>query len=171
MNRFVSATLAAAVASFLLAPAALAQTQLAQTQIGGVTLTPVKPPATAPATSSQPASGQDGYERESIPSGYREVRGRVTGPREGLRLPAGSQIMVSLVDLTDARSLVEFEFGTTRLSTPYQMVYNPVRLNSAHKYAVRAVIADRNGKVLYRSADVALPDGQRVTLNVPVTAR
>lgn len=171
MNRFVSAPLAATLAGALLASAALAQTQ-----IGGVTLTPIKPAATAPATSSAAtsraaASTQDNYSAESIPKGYREVRGRVTGPSEGLRLPAGSRIMVSLVDLTAAKSLVDIEFGTTRLSTPYQMVYNPVRLNAAHKYAVRAMIADKGGKVLYRSADVALPDGKRVTLNVPVTAR
>lgn len=166
MNRFVSAPLAATLTGALLASAALAQTQ-----IGGVTLTPIKPAATAPATSRAAASTQDDYSAESIPKGYREVRGRVTGSSEGLRLPAGSRIMVSLVDLTAAKSLVDIEFGTTRLSTPYQMVYNPVRLNAAHKYAVRAMIADKGGKVLYRSADVALPDGKRVTLNVPVTAR
>ncbi|WP_192930837.1 YbaY family lipoprotein [Deinococcus sp. AJ005] len=144
----------------------LAPSALAQTQIGGVTLTPIKPAATAPATSNQ-----DDYNRESIPKGYREVRGRVIGPSEGLRLPAGSQIMVRLVDLTAAKSLVDIKFSTTRLSTPYQMVYNPVRLNAAHKYAVRATIADKNGKVLYSSTDTALPDGVRVTLNVPVTVR
>jgi putative lipoprotein len=164
MNRFVSLPLCLAVSGLLLLSPALAQTT-----IGGVTLTPIKPAATAPAAPST-TSGSD-YNAESIPRGYREVRGRVTGPGEGLRLPAGSRIMLSLVDLTTAKALVEIEFATPRLSTPYQMVYNPVRLNAAHKYAVRALIADRNGKVLYRSADVALPDGQRVTLNVPVTAR
>lgn len=160
MNRFVSTVLGLAVSGLLLAPSALAQTQ-----IGGVTLTPTRPPAAAPAPSD------DDYDRESIPRGYREVRGRVTGPREGLRLPAGSQIMVRLVDLTSATSLVDIKFSTTRLSTPYQMVYNPVRLNRTHKYAVRATIADKNGKVLYSSQDTALPEGVRVTLNVPVTAR
>lgn len=164
MSRSVSPLLCLAVSGLLLASPALAQTQ-----IGGVTLTPIKPAASAPAPVSSTASSD--YDAESIPKGYREVKGRVTGPTEGLRLPAGSQIMVSLVDLTAAKSLVDIEFSTSRLSTPYQMVYNPVRLNAAHKYAVRAVIADKNGKVLYRSADVALPGGQRVTLNVPVMAR
>ncbi|MFK7602970.1 YbaY family lipoprotein [Deinococcus sp. SM5_A1] len=157
MNRFVSTVLGLAVSGLL-----LASSGLAQTRIGGVTLTPIKPPAAAPATSN------DDSGRESIPRGYREVRGRVTGPSEGLRLPAGSQIMVSLVDLTAAKSLVDIKFSTTRLSTPYQMVYNPVRLKSAHKYAVRASIVDKGGKVLYSSQDTALPDGMRVTLNVPV---
>ncbi|CAM3820451.1 YbaY family lipoprotein [Deinococcus frigens] len=160
MNRFVSIALGLAVSGLLLASPALAQTR-----IGGVTLTPVRPPATVPASSTT-----DDYERESIPSGYREVRGRVTGPGEGLRLPAGSQITVSLVDLNTAKSLVDIKFSTTRLSTPYQMVYNPVRLKSAHQYAVRAVIVDRGGRVLYSSPDTALPDGMRVTLNVPVMA-
>ncbi|CAM3438795.1 YbaY family lipoprotein [Deinococcus saxicola] len=157
MNRSVSTVL---VLGLSLAPSALAQTR-----IGGVTLTPIRPPAAAPATSN------DDYDHDSIPRGYREVRGRVTGPREGLRLPAGSQIMVSLVDLTAANSLVDIKFSSPRLSTPYQMVYNPVRLNATHKYAVRATIADKSGKVLYFSQDAALPDGMRVTLNVPVTAR
>ena len=76
MNRFVSTALGLAVSSVLLAPSALAQTQ-----IGGVTLTPIKPGAAAPATTT------DEYDRESIPKGYREVRGRITGPSEGLRLP------------------------------------------------------------------------------------
>ncbi len=164
MNRFISPTLCLAVSGLLLASPALAQTQ-----IGGVTLTPIKPAAAAPATASSTSSSD--YDAASIPKGYREVRGRITGPSEGLRLPAGSRIMVSLVDLTAAKALVDIEFSTARLSTPYQMVYNPVRLNSTHRYAVRAVIADQKGKVLYRSADVALPDGQRVTLNVPVTVR
>jgi len=164
MNRSVPRPLYVAVSGLLLVSPALAQTT-----IGGVTLTPIKPATTAPATPASTSGGD--YDAESIPSGYREVRGRVTGPSEGLRLPAGSRIMVSLVDLTAAKALVDIEFGTTRLSTPYQMVYNPVRLNAAHKYAVRAMIADRTGKVLYRSADVSLPDGKRVTLNVPVTAR
>ncbi|GGO37713.1 YbaY family lipoprotein [Deinococcus humi] len=164
MNRSISRSLYVAVSGLLLVSPALAQTT-----IGGVTLTPIKPAATSPAAPVS-TSGND-YDAESIPSGYREVRGRVTGPSEGLRLPAGGRIMVSLVDLTAAKALVDIEFGTTRLSTPYQMVYNPVRLNAAHKYAVRAMIADRTGKVLYRSADVSLPDGKRVTLNVPVTAR
>ncbi len=163
MNRFVSPAVCLAVSGLLLASPALAQTQ-----IGGVTLTPIKP-AAAPAPASSTSSSD--YDAESIPKGYREVRGRVTGPSEGLRLPAGSRIMVSLVDLTNAKALVDIEFGTTRLSTPYQMVYNPVRLNAAHKYVVRAMIADRNGKVLYRSGDVTLPEGQRATLNVPVMAR
>ncbi|OLV19712.1 hypothetical protein BOO71_0001924 [Deinococcus marmoris] len=161
MSRPVSFSLSLSLCGVLLASSALAQTQ-----IGGVTLTPIKPAATAPAPSTQ-----DDYNRESIPKGYREVKGRVTGPSEGLRLPAGSQIMVSLVDLTAAKSVVDIKFSTTRLSTPYQMVYNPVRLNSAHEYAVRAIIADKNGEVLYYSPDTALPDGVRVTLNVPVMAR
>lgn len=163
MNRFVSVALGLSITSLLLAPSALAQTQ-----IGGVTLTPINPPASTPTPAATPS---DDYTRESIPSGYREVKGRVTGPSEGLRLPSGSQIMVSLVDLTVPASLVDIKFSTTRLSTPYQMVYNAVRINAAHKYAVRSTIMDASGKVLYRSADVALPDGARVVLNVPVMAR
>ncbi|MDV6375855.1 YbaY family lipoprotein [Deinococcus arenicola] len=169
MNRFVSVALGLSITSLLLAPSALAQTQ-----IGGVTLTPINPPASTPTPASSPspaATPSDDYTREAIPSGYREVKGRVTGPSEGLRLPPGSQIMVSLVDLTAPASLVDIKFSTTRLSTPYQMVYNAVRINAAHKYAVRSTIMDASGKVLYRSADVALPDGARVVLNVPVMAR
>jgi uncharacterized lipoprotein YbaY len=135
----------------------------AQTQIGNVTLTPAKAPAASPA---------GGYTGEDVPSGWREIRGRVTGPNgSALRLPAGSEVRVTLLDTTAGTSLLDVSFATPRLSTPYQLVYNPVRLSATHTYVVRAEIVDARGQVLYRSADAALPGARLAALNLAVRAR
>ncbi|GGM04298.1 YbaY family lipoprotein [Deinococcus aerophilus] len=141
----------------------LLTTAPAQTQIGNVTLTPAKAPAVSMAAS---------YAGEDVPSGWSEIKGRVTGPNgSALRLPAGSEVRVTVLDTTAARILLDVSFGTTRLSTPYQLVYNPVRLSDTHEYVVRAEIVDARGKVLYRSADAALPSARRAALNLAVRPR
>lgn len=104
-----------------------------------------------------------------VPAGSQEVRGRVMAASGAVRLPAGSRVNVSVHDLTRPAQVVQVSFGTTRLSTPYQMVFSPGRLNSAHTYAVEASVVDASGKVLYTSdRSATVPNSRRAEVNVTV---
>lgn len=149
----------------LAAPLSTAQ---AQTRIGGVTLTPIgKAAPTTPAPSSS-SSRVSQHSYLDVPAGMREVRGRISASSEGVRLPAGSTINVSITDVASGRAVIGINFKTTRLSTPYQMIFSPNRIATTRRYVVRAVISDAGGKLLYRSADVTLPTGPQATLNLSV---
>lgn len=142
----------------------------AQTRIGNVTLSkPVAPaPVMRPAT---PAASQsnDTMSTADVPAGFIEVRGRVNAAAGTVNLPAGSTINISVNDLTRPAQVVRIQFKTKRLSTPYQIVFNPSRLNSTHTYAVQATVTDAAGKVLYSSdASALLPKGNRAVVNITV---
>ena len=148
----------------VLAVALLCTPALAQSRIGGVTLTPI--PAPAPGR-SLPQS-----ERSDVPAGWQEILGRVSAPGT-VNLPAGSRVNVIVDDPTRtgaARQVLRVTFSTPRLSTPYQIVFNPTRLVSGRTYGVRATVTDRQGRVLYASTAYArLPQGTRATLNLSVS--
>lgn len=157
--------------------ALLLSTTSAQTRVGGVTLTPIgKTPVTPPAPAT-PNPNSTGTTRTStsglvpVPAGLRELRGRLTAPSEGTRLPAGSQIVVTIRNAASGAVVSSIKFSTTRLSTPYQMIFSPVRINPARRYVVKAEISDPNGKLIYSSADVRLPKEDRAVMNIPVYAR
>lgn len=151
MKRLATVLLAA-----LLAAPALAQ---------GITITR---PATLPAsaTKTTPPSLSE------VPAGWRMVSGRVGASRD-VRLPAGSTVTVSLEDVTlvnrPAVTLLKVSFSTPRLSAPYQLQFNPVRLNPRRVYAVVANVYGPDGRLLYRSAAAQeLPQGRNVMLDLRV---
>lgn len=144
----------------------------AQTRIGNVTLTkPVQQPAPfrpAPAPVASAASNNS-MTAAQVPAGFYEIRGRVSAAQGNVTLPAGSTISVSVNDLTRPAQVVQIGFKTTRLSTPYQVFFNPSRINPAHRYAVQATVTDASGKVLYRSdASALMPQSKSSTVNVTV---
>lgn len=150
MKRFLAVLLAA-----LLAAPALAQIRITR---------PTTPPAPA-----APATAPD---LSDVPAGYRVVSGRIRAGGE-VRLPAGSTVRVSLLDVTAtgaaSKPLVEFSFPTPRLSTPYQMQFNPVRLKPGRVYAVTARVYGPDGRLLYRSAaPQELPQGGNTVLDLRV---
>lgn len=121
-------------------------------------------PTTPPATTAPDLS--------DVPAGYRVVSGRVRADGE-VRLPAGSTVRVTLVDVTGSgaarKPLVDFSFPTPRLSTPYQMQFNPVRLKPGRTYAVTAQVYGPNGRLLYSSAaPQELPQGRNIVLDLRV---
>ncbi|PNY80685.1 hypothetical protein CVO96_04285 [Deinococcus koreensis] len=99
-----------------------------------------------------------------------ELRGRIGTGQEGQRLPAGSRIRVTVEEVGGSGSLASAEFGTSRLSTPYQLYFSAGRLSSGRRYVVRCRIVDSAGRLLYRSADLPLPRQSRSTLNLTVSA-
>lgn len=139
----------------------------AQTRIGQVTLTPTVP-VSAPASTGT----RQEYDWDSVPAGMTELRGRISAAREGLRLPAGSRISVTVEDVgaSTTRSVASAVFSTTRLSTPYQLYFSAGRLNAGRRYVVRCRIVNAAGTTIYRSADIALPRQPRATLNIAVNA-
>ncbi|MFC4427816.1 YbaY family lipoprotein [Deinococcus navajonensis] len=143
---------------------------LAQTRVGNILITPAKPAATQSAPSGRTTTG--GAASSAVPAGMRELRGRVTLRGGGeMRLPAGSQVTVTVQEYgrLPVNPVVRVQFPATRLSAPYQVYFNPTRLTSGRRYAIGAVVTDRSGQVLYASDPVlALPQGMRVTLNLPV---
>lgn len=144
----------------------LAQTtQVTPTRVGNILITPAQPVASQPAPSSGAVAGP-------VPAGMRELRGRLT-LRGGavVRLPAGSQVTVTVQEYSrlPANPVVRVQFPASRLSAPYQVYFNPTRLTPGRHYAISAVVTDRAGQVLYTSDPVlALPQGRRVTLNLPL---
>lgn len=146
-------------ASMLLSLALLSPAS-AQTRIGQVTLTP-----SAPAPSARPE-----YSWEAVPAGMYELRGRIGTGREGLRLPAGSQIRVTVEEVGAPGSVASAAFSTGRLSTPYQLYFSAGRLSPGRRYVLRCRIVGASGTLLYRSADIALPRQTRSTLNITVSA-
>lgn len=142
----------------LLLAALLASSALAQ----GITITR---PSTPPAPTSVPALSD-------VPAGWRVIGGRVRAS-QAVRLPAGSIISVRLEDVTrlnaPGSTLLEIRFPATRLSAPYQLQFNPVRLNPRRVYAVTARVYGPGGRLLYRSAAAQeLPQGRNVVMDLRV---
>lgn len=151
--------LAALLAVPALAPSALAQ---------GIRITR---PATAPAAAS-PASSAT-VDLSEVPAGWRVLSGRVRAPRD-VRLPAGSTVSVAIEDVTrldaPSRTVLNVSFPATRLSAPYQMQFNPVRLSPRRVYAVTARVKDANGRLIYRTTTRQdLPTGRNAVMDVRVT--
>ena len=67
-------------------------------------------------------------------------------------------------------SIASAAFSTSRLSTPYQLYFSAGRLSPGRRFVVRCRVTDAAGNVLYRSADVALPQQTRSPLNITVSA-
>lgn len=146
------------VLAALLSPAALAQ----------MTITRPSVPASSVPSSLLPAVPSD------LPAGWRVVSGRVRAPAE-VRLPAGSTVTVSLEDVTrqDGPSLfrVQASFPASRLSTPYQLQFNPVRLRPGRSYALTARVTAQDGRLLYRTTTPQpLPGPQNAVQDVAVSA-
>ncbi|KEF33652.1 hypothetical protein RDMS_11270 [Deinococcus sp. RL] len=126
--------------------------------------TPPSAPAAAPASTSPVPSLAD------VPAGWRVLGGRIYAP-SAVRLPAGSIVTVTLGDTAGA-TLLEVSFPATRLSAPYQLQYNPVRLNPRREYVVTARVSDARGRLLYRSASAqALPGDRAAALDLRVVPR
>ncbi|MCP2015953.1 putative lipoprotein [Deinococcus sp. HSC-46F16] len=146
----------------LLLAALLASPALAQ----GIRI--VRPSTPPPATTASTPDLSD------VPAGWRVVAGRVSAPST-VRLPAGSTVTVAIQDVTGGRSpstLLEVSFPTTKLSTPYQLQYNPVRINPRREYVVTARVNDARGRLLYRSVTRQdLPESRTAVLNLRVTPR
>ena len=108
-----------------------------------------------------------------VPAGYRVISGRIRAARD-VRLPAGSTVTVSLEDASPSastrRPVLEISFSTPSLSSPYQMQFNPVRLNARRDYVVVARVYGPNGRLLYSGAsNQNLPGGRNVVVNVLMT--
>lgn len=151
--------LAALLAVSALAPAALAQ---------GIRITR---PATAPAAASPAPSFS--ADLSDVPAGWRVLSGRVRAPRD-VRLPAGSTVSVAIEDVTrldaPSRTVLNVSFPATRLSAPYQMQFNPVRLSPRRVYAVTARVNDARGRLLYlTTTQQELPTGRNAVMDVRVT--
>ena len=142
----------------------LSSAALAQTRIGMVTLTPATPVAV-----SEAGSTAGGYAWQPGPKGMNELRGQVLTPIRQ-PLPAGSRVQVSVIELGSgaARIVADATFSATRLPTTYQLFYRQGRLLSVQPHVVRCTVTDRAGRVLYRSADTALPRLPRAVLNLAV---
>ncbi|WP_034386259.1 YbaY family lipoprotein [Deinococcus sp. YIM 77859] len=146
--------------TILLLATLLATPALAQ----GITITrPSTPPATTP--TAVPAL-------TDVPAGWRVVSGRIRAP-QAVRLPAGSTVTVRLEDITRLNAprtaLLTISFPASRLSTPYQLQFNPVRLDSRRVYAVTARVYGPQGRLLYRSAAAQeLPPGRNVVMDLRV---
>lgn len=141
-----------------------ALTAQAQTQIGSVTLS-------RPGQVAQPAApraAQDSMSMSSVPAGWTEVRGRISGAGGAVKLPSGSRVNVSVRDLSAPAQVMQISFATPRLSTPYQVMLGSGRLNAGHRYALVATVTGADGKVLYTSAPTALPQGKNVQVNLMV---
>jgi len=155
MKRFLPQRLTPLLLAALLAPPALAQ---------GIR---TNRPSTPPATSSAAPSLSD------VPAGWRVLSGRVRAPRD-VRLPAGSTVSVAIEDITrldaPSRTVLNVSFPATRLSTPYQMQFNPVRLSPRRVYAVTARVKDADGRLIYlTTTQQELPTGRNVVMDVRVT--
>ena len=149
----------------------------AQTKIGNVTLT--KPSAPAPSQAapvSRPVTGSPGavnpgtgssVASTNVPAGWYEVKGRISAAAP-VSLPAGSRVAVIMEDQTTRGQFVRIQFGASRLSTPYQIIFSPSRLNRGHQYAVRATVTDAAGKTIDQSAAVRVPTASRSVINLTV---
>ncbi|WP_216324831.1 YbaY family lipoprotein [Deinococcus aestuarii] len=142
----------------LLAPSALAQ----------MTITRPSAPTPGVQPTATPAVPAD------LPDGWQVISGRVRAPAE-VRLPAGSTVTVSLEDVSrrDGPSLfrVQASFPVSRLSTPYQLQFNPVRLRPGRTYALTARVTAPGGRLLYRTTTPQpLPTARNAVQDVVVSA-
>lgn len=167
--------------------AALIGTSSAQTQVGQVTLTPVNPtPHTAPSgvkprpvtpkttvqttspatTGATTAKTKTSFETQQVPAGWYNLTGQVTG---NVALPQGTQVVLSLVELQNpSKSLLQIKFGASRLPVPYQMYFNPAKLQAGKTYALRAKAFSDKGILLSYSDSIALPKTSPSNLNIAV---
>lgn len=109
-----------------------------------------------------------------VPAGWHVVTGRVRAPRD-VRLPAGSTVTISLEDVTredePSTTVLKVDFPTSRLSTPYQLQFNPVRLSEDRTYIVTARIYNASGRLLYISRTrQELPSAKNVIMDLNVVA-
>lgn len=103
-----------------------------------------------------------------LPEGWRLLRGRVRAPR-AVRLPEGSRVMVRLLDQARPGSpLLEIEFPASKLSTPYQLQYNPVRLSPSRTYVVAASVVGPDGRVLYSGLTREVPSSRNAVMDLRV---
>ena len=138
----------------------------AQTKIGNVTLTkPSTPAPTRMAPVHQAGAGTTAS--SNVPAGWSEVKGRINAATP-VTLPAGSKVTVIMEDQTTSGQFVRIQFKTSRLSTPYQIIFSPGRLNSNHQYTVRASITDASGKTIYQSGAVRVPNASRSVIDLTV---
>lgn len=137
-------------------------TATAQTKIGNVTLT--KPSTPAP-TRAVPAATS--ATSTNVPAGWYEVKGRISAAAP-VTLPAGSTVAVIMEDHTARGQFVRIQFKASRLSTPYQIIFSPGRLNSNHQYTLRATVTDASGKTLYQSSAVRVPTASRSVIDLTV---
>ncbi|WP_102125596.1 YbaY family lipoprotein [Deinococcus planocerae] len=133
-----------------------------------MTITRPPPPAASVQPSAAPAVPSD------LPAGWRVISGRVRAPAE-VRLPAGSTVTVSLEDVTRQEgaslSRVQASFPISRLSTPYQLQFNPVRLRPGRTYALTARVTAPDGRLLYRTTTPQpLPTARNAVQDVAVSA-
>lgn len=137
----------------------------AQTRIGTVTLTK----ATTPAQPQNRPASQNAASTSmaSVPAGWVEVRGRISAGAP-VTLPVGSTVTVVLENQTSPATVVRVQFKTRRLSTPYQLIFSPGRLNSRSVYTVRSVITDASGKTLYQSSAIKLPSRSSSVIDLTV---
>ena len=69
-----------------------------------------------------------------------------------------------------SRTVLNVSFPATRLSAPYQMQFNPVRLSSRRVYAVTARVKDARGRLIYlTTTQQELPAGRNTVMDVRVT--
>lgn len=145
--------------ALLLLPLILFGSAAAQTRIGNIILTPAG--QTAPKGKSVSAA---------VPTGMREISGRVSAGGT-VRLPAGSKVTVTVQEYNtrNMNTVVNVTFGTTKLDTPYQVYFNPVRINEGRRYAIRATVRDASGNTLYVTDPVLeIPRAQKATLTLRV---
>ena len=100
----------------------------------------------------------------------REISGRVSAGST-VRLPAGSKVTVTVQEYNtrNMNTVVNVTFGTTKLDTPYQVYFNPVRINEGRRYAIRATVRDASGNTLYVTDPVLeVPKAKKATLTLRV---
>lgn len=140
-------------------------TATAQTKIGNVTLTKPSAPAPARAIPATPAATTS--RSTTVPAGWYEVKGRISAATP-VTLPAGSNVSVIMEDQTSRGQFVRIQFKTSKLSTPYQIIFSPGRLNRNHQYTVRATVTDSSGKTIYQSGAVRVPNASRSVIDLSV---
>lgn len=95
------------------------------------------------------------------------MKGRISAAAP-VTLPAGSTVAVIMEDHTARGQFVRIQFKASRLSTPYQIIFSPGRLNSNHQYTLRATVTDASGKTLYQSSAVRVPTASRSVIDLTV---
>ena len=147
-----------------LLPAALLTTLLlpahAQNRTGSVILTPVVAQITLTPVDTAPS--------RDIPAGWHELRGQLRAAGNTRQtFPAGTQATVTIRDTAAPdRAPVTVRVPVSRLPAPYQILFNPVRLQPGRTYTVQATLTSPTGKTLWNSAPAALPFTPRAVLNL-----
>ncbi|WP_291428920.1 YbaY family lipoprotein [Deinococcus sp.] len=150
----------AALLRAALLPSLLFPIAHAQNRAGSVILSPVLAQVTL--------TPVDAGASRDIPTGWHELRGQLrTATNTRQSFPDGTQATVTLRDTTAPdRTLVTVRFPVSRLPAPYQIVFNPVRLQGGHTYTVQATLTSPTGQTLWKSAAAPLPATPRAVLNL-----